>query len=271
MWSALPPRPPPSNLPCEACPTSCRPLSSAGTAHPGRQGPHSPSGLPAKPASTGGPSLLARHVPPAALCLLTQAGKVWADRYQRRLHASQAGGRLERALSLRSGAGLEWSKFAAGAEAAFPLLRPAPSHAAQHLLLDARLPATAGAAGAAAGAESGAEPASFAAVAELLRGALADTGLLQRAAALAPGAAQAQQARQGAAQAQQGGEAETALFPCHNGYAALVWHADTASLSSETSGMPLRDPAAACCCRVGQGCGLRAAHGGRPMMPRQDS
>lgn len=170
------------------------------------------------------------------LCAITQGGKVWADRYQRRLR-SQPGGQLARALSLRSGAKIELAKFAAGSEAPFPLLRPAPTHTAQHLLLDARLPAVTNnlPAGTVAGADVAPAPFGFADVAELLRGALADAGQLLRRGQLGPVSGlvsgPAASRRDEEAQEEEAEEAETAFFECHDGYAALVFHADLRSLS----------------------------------------
>lgn len=173
------------------------------------------------------------------LGLLTQAGKVWADGHQRRAQA-----RLGRALSLRTGARLQLRKFVAGAAAPFPLVQPAPSCVAQHLLLDFQLPADAeSTAGSEAGQGSPAEqPVSFAAVVKLLRHALAAQGLLLRRGqpGLAPtpsggsGVSSGSSSVAGEEEDSWGtlGEAAlTELFECHDGYAALVWHPATRSLS----------------------------------------
>lgn len=174
-----------------------------------------------------------------ALGVLTQAGKVWADRHQRRQRA-----RLGRALSLRSGARLELRKFAAGSAAPFPLAQPAPSCAAQHLLLDVQLAGAAeGGAGGGAGQASAAERApGFAAVVQLLRRALAAQGLLLRRGQLGPtptpsggsGVSGCSSSADGGAAEPWGAageEARTELFECHDGYAVLVWQPATRSLS----------------------------------------
>ncbi|KAL4443652.1 hypothetical protein ABPG75_011389 [Micractinium tetrahymenae] len=179
-----------------------------------------------------------------ALGMLTQAGKLWADRHQQKRRA-----RLGRALSLRSGARLELRKFAAGSAAPFPLARAAPSYGAQHLLLDVQLPAAAegssrgGAAGGDAGpAHQAGRLVGFATVAQLLRQALAAQGLLLRRSQ--PGSqptpsggsgvsSGSSSADGGADEAWEGGKeaAQTELFECHDGYAVLVWHPASCSLS----------------------------------------
>ncbi|KAL4447244.1 hypothetical protein ABPG77_007277 [Micractinium sp. CCAP 211/92] len=179
------------------------------------------------------------------LGLLTQAGKVWADGHQRRAQA-----RLGRALSLRTSARLQLRKFVAGAAAPFPLVQPAPSCVAQHLLLDFQLPADAeSTAGSEAGQGSPAEqPVSFAAVVKLLRHALTAQGLLLRRGQ--PGLAPTPSGGSGVSSGSSSvaGEEEdswrtlgeaalTELFECHDGYAALVWHPATRSLSVDCIGV----------------------------------
>ncbi|KAL4443653.1 hypothetical protein ABPG75_011390 [Micractinium tetrahymenae] len=179
-----------------------------------------------------------------ALGILTQAGKLWADRHQQQRRV-----RLGHALSLRSGARLELRRFAAGSGAPFLLAHPTPSYTAQHLLLDVQLPAAAegssrgGAAGGEAGtAHQAGRPVGFAAVVQSLRQALAAQGLLLRRSQ--PGSqptpsggsgvsSGSSSADGGADEAWEGGKeaAQTELFECHDGYAVLVWHPASRSLS----------------------------------------
>lgn len=151
--------------------------------------------------------------------------------------------RLATALSFRSGAKVALREFAAGGGGApFPRLRPAPSYAMQHLLIDARvaLPKASAAAAAeqpgsvdatAAAAEqlgsvdgTAAVADEFAAVSGLLEASLDDAGLLL----------QRRQQRSRVGSNGQDGEAAdtvTAFFRCQDGYVAAVWHGASASLS----------------------------------------
>lgn len=162
--------------------------------------------------------------------------------------------RLATALSFRSGAKVALREFAAGGGGApFPRLRPAPSYAMQHLLIDARvaLPQASAAAAAeqrggfdataseqpgsvdatAAAAEqpgsvdgTAAAADGFAAVSGLLEASLDDAGLLL----------QRRQQRSRVGSNGQDGEAAdtvTAFFRCQDGYVAAVWHGASASLS----------------------------------------
>lgn len=208
---------------------------------------------PQTPPTPAPPSaLLCRSLPPfAVLGVVTQGGKVWADRYQRRLRAKAGQGQLARALSLRSGAKLELTKFAAGSSAPFPLLHPSPTHAAQHLLLDVRLPPAAAPPAAASGTGAGAEGRAGAsaatgsasdeavglpAMAELMQAALAGAGLrLQRGQPLgAAGHMPSSGSGEGSyleSDSEQQQDSESVLLACQDGYAALVWHASARSLS----------------------------------------
>jgi hypothetical protein len=136
--------------------------------------------------------------------------------------------RLAHSLSLRSGARLDLKEFVAGGAAPFPLLRPAPTHAAQHLLLDARLALPAVPEGGASAPEAEALAAAFAAASGLLREALADAGLL-----LQPKQAGALPQANGTGKDEDG--AQSAFYQCQDGYAAAVWHGATTSLSGGCS------------------------------------
>lgn len=169
-------------------------------------------------------------------------------------------GRLEKALSFRSGAKLALREFAAGGGAAFPRLRPAPSHAMQHLLIDARvaLAPSSGTAQQQGGVDAGAEAEGFAAVSSLLESALADAGLLLQ---------RRQQPARGASSVAEGEppEAATVFFQCHDGYVAAVWHGASASLSGRQGWVGETAPPAGCP-RLNRTCtGLTswAASGGR--------
>lgn len=182
------------------------------------------------------PALLA-----PVLGMLTQAGKIWADRQQQKRRV-----RLGRALSLRSGAGLELRRFAAGSAAPFPLAQPAPSCAAQHLLLDIQLPApvqdSSGEAGQAGEAE---HLVGFAAATQLLRRALAAQGLLRwhgQPGLPVPTPSSGSGVSSGSSSAdcrarEPGGcgeePARTELLECHDGYVVLVWQSATRSLSGK--------------------------------------
>lgn len=145
------------------------------------------------------------------------------------LHSSRQR-RLATALSFRSGAKVALREFAAGSGGApFPRLRPAPSFAMQHLLIDARVALPKASAAAAAeqpGSVDGTAAAAdeFAAVSGLLEASLDDAGLLL----------QRRQQRSRVGSNGQDGEAAdtvTAFFRCQDGYVAAVWHGASASLS----------------------------------------
>ncbi|PRW56817.1 E2F-associated phospho [Chlorella sorokiniana] len=172
-----------------------------------------------------------------ALGVLLQGGKVWADRWQRTQRKREQG-RLAKALSFRSGAKLALREFAAGGGGApFPRLQPAPSHAMQHLLIDARVvlaPGLAGAAEQQGSVNASAAADGFAAVSSMLEASLADAGLLQqRRQQLGAAGKQQQQPSQGASNGEdhEAAETSTAFFQCQDGYVAAVWHGASASLS----------------------------------------